>query len=376
MLSRRQALVLGTGALAAAALPAAAAAKAPIIVNALGGLYNPNIDLGQKPEWVPGGEALKVDRRAIADAHASGVTAINQTLGYVSGPDDPHQFTLESLDEWDALVNGNPKHLMLVRKAGDIAAAKAAGKIGMIYGMQNAVQIGEHLEHVDQYASRGVRIVQVTYNPANPLGDGSMAPQNRGLTPLGRQVIEKLNASKLMVDLSHSGERTCLDAIAASKAPISINHTGCRALTDLPRNKTDAELRGVAQMGGFVGVYFMPFLTLDGHPHAADVVAHIQHALNVCGEDHVGIGTDGGITGIDDLETYTAALAKEIEERRAAGIGATGERPDTYPFVVDLRGPDQFRKLAQMLADKGVKPRVIDKVLGQNFVSYAGRVWG
>ena len=376
MLSRRQALVLGTGALAAAALPAAAAAKAPIIVNALGGLYNPNIDLGQKPEWVPGGEALKVDRRAIADAHASGVTAINQTLGYVSGPDDPHQFTLESLDEWDALVNGNPKHLMLVRKAGDIAAAKAAGKIGMIYGMQNAVQIGEHLEHVDQYASRGVRIVQVTYNPANPLGDGSMAPQNRGLTPLGRQVIEKLNASKLMVDLSHSGERTCLDAIAASKAPISINHTGCRALTDLPRNKTDAELRGVAQMGGFVGVYFMPFLTLDGHPHAADVVAHIQHALNVCGEDHVGIGTDGGITGIDDLETYKAALAKEIEERRAAGIGATGERPDTYPFVVDLRGPDQFRKLAQMLADKGVKPRVIDKVLGQNFISYAGRVWG
>lgn len=376
MLDRRQTLALAAATLAAGAAPASAADRKPIIINALGGIMNPNAPLGQATKFVPGGEDLDIDERAIADAHASGLTAVNVTLGYVSGPNDPHTFSLETLDQWDAVLKGNPKDLLLVRKASDILKARDENRIGIIYGFQNAIQIGEHLERVDQYAARGVRIIQVTYNPANPLGDGSMAPENRGLTPLGRKVVEKLNQARIMVDLSHSGERTCLDAIAASKAPISINHTGCRALTDLPRNKTDAELRGVAQKGGFVGIYFMPFLTLDGHPRAANVVDHIEHALKVCGEDHVGVGTDGSITGVDDLALYQGALEKEIAERRAAGISASGERPDTYPFVVDIRDRNQFHKLAGLLADRGVKPRVIDKVLGLNFLAYAREIWG
>ena len=123
-----------------------------------------------------------------------------------------------------------------------------------------------------------------------------------------------------MVDLSHSGERTCLEAARISRRPISINHTGCRALADLPRNKTDEELRLVAARGGFVGIYFMPFLQRRAaSPRAADVVAHIEHAVNVCGEDHVGIGTDGGTTGIDDMAAYRAAMRAEVAERRAAG---------------------------------------------------------
>jgi membrane dipeptidase len=203
-----------------------------------------------------------------------------------------------------------------------------------------------------------------------------MAPENRGLTEFGRKVVERLNANKVMVDLSHSGEQTCLEAARVSERPISINHTGCRAVTDLPRNKTDAELRAVAKKGGYVGIYFMPFLNISGHAHAEDVVAHIDHAVNVCGEDHVGIGTDGSVTAIDDLKKYEGALAKEIAERRAAGISAAGERPDTYPFVVDLRGVEQFRKLARLLAAKGYSARRVDKILGLNFLAFAEEIWG
>jgi membrane dipeptidase len=179
-----------------------------------------------------------------------------------------------------------------------------------------------------------------------------------------------------MVDLSHSGQRTCLDAIAVSRQPISINHTGCRALTDLPRNKTDEELRGVAEKGGFIGIFFMPFLNPSGHATAGDVVAHLEHAVKVCGEDHVGIGTDGDVTGIDDLEAYRSHLAQEVADRAKAGIGATGERADTFPFVVDLRGKDQFHKLARMLKAQGWRQGRIDKILGLNFVTYAREVWG
>lgn len=374
MINRRHALALGAA--TALARPAFAAEETPIVVNALGGLANPNLQIGREAGAAADTLVLDVDDRGIADAKASGLTAVNVTLGYVAGPQEPYAYTLKTLDAWDALLAARAADLTLIRKAADIRRAKAEGKVGVIYGFQNAEQIGPHIERVDEFAARGVRIVQLTYNPANSLGDGSMAPENRGLTSVGRQVIERLNAARLMVDLSHSGERTCLEAIAASKAPISINHTGCKAVTDLPRNKTDAELRGVAEKGGFVGVYFMPFLNLSGHASADDVVAHIEHALKVCGEDHVGIGTDGSVAAIDDMEAYKEALRLENAGRVAAGIAAKGERADTYPFVLDLRGPDQFRKLARMLAARGHKPRVIEKVLGLNFVAYAERIWG
>lgn len=375
MINRRQTLGLAAAAFAAGG-PAFAAKDEPLAVNALGGIMNPNLQIGRVGAPAADTLVLDVDARGIADAKAAGWSAVNVTLGYVAGPQEPYAYTHETLDAWDKLLAEHPRDLTLVRKTADIARAKADGKVGIIYGFQNAVQIGEHLERVDEFAGRGVRIVQLTYNPANILGDGSMAPENRGLTELGRQVLAKLNSANLMVDLSHSGERTCLDAIAASKAPISINHTGCKAVTDLPRNKTDAELRGVAEKGGFVGIYFMPFLNVSGHASANDVVAHIEHALNVCGEDHVGIGTDGSAATIDDMEAYKAALAEENRQRVAAGIAAKGERADTYPFVLDLRGPDQYRKLARMLDARGHKPRVIEKVLGLNFVSYAQSIWG
>jgi membrane dipeptidase len=262
-----------------------------------------------------------------------------------------------------------------VLQASDIRRTQAEGKVGLIYGFQN-LEVGPDLDRIDLFSDLGVRVAQLTYNPANRFGDGCMAPLNRGLTPLGRATVDRLNAARLMVDLSHSGERTCLDALSVSTRPISINHTGCRALADLPRNKTDAELRGVAEKGGFVGIYFMPYLTLSGQARAADVVAHIEHALRVCGEDHVGVGTDGDVTAIDDLEAYKARLAREIAGRAAAGIAATGEGANTYPFVLDLRGPEQFRKLAQLLLERGHSTRRIEKILGLNFLAFATEIWG
>ncbi len=370
-IDRRQLLGLA----ASAGLAGIAQAKPPedtlsswIVINALGDLGDPNRPSnGTVPDLTP---------RVLAEARASGLTAVNVTLGYVSGTGDPFEMTARDIATTDAVIAAHSDVVAKVLTAADIRKAKADGRVGLIYGFQNGAMMGHDASRVDVFADLGVRVVQITYNPANDLGDGAMAPQNRGLTPFGREVIARLNDRRVMVDLSHSGERTCLEAAQASRAPISINHTGCRALADLPRNKTDAELRLVAERGGFVGIYFMPFLSLSGHAHAGDVVAHIAHAVKVCGEDHVGIGTDGDVTQIDDLQTYQAALAREIAQRRAAGISALGERPDTYPFVVDLRGPDQFRKLAGLLRTEGFSSRQIEKILGGNFLRYAGEVWG
>ncbi|WP_336207213.1 dipeptidase [Nonomuraea sp. LPB2021202275-12-8] len=349
-----------------------------LVVNALGVLDNPNAGASEATAGalVQTSDQMTIDARALAEAHASGVTAINVTLGYTMGDFPPYEHTLREIDTWDAIIREHPEDLLLVRTAEDIVEAKRQGKIGIIYGFQNAAAVDDRADRIATFADRGVRIIQLTYNQANQIGDGSMAPENRGLTPLGREVVEALNEHRVMVDLSHSGERTCLEAARVSRQPVSINHTGCRALVDLPRNKTDEELRLVASQGGFVGIYFMPFLNATGHASAADVVEHIVHAVNVCGEDHVGIGTDGTITAIDDLDAYRDRLAVHVAERRAAGAAAAGERSDTFPFVVDLRGVDQFRQLARLLDERGFSSTRIEKILGLNFHTYATAVWG
>jgi len=363
--------------LASPALAMAKRDKKMLIINALGDLDNPNLGLSRPQSDNPvDRDQFDIDARALRDAHESGLTAVNVTLGYVGGPDEPFEYTIRTIGEWDEILRTNAKDLMKVYTAADILKARDTGRIGIIYGFQNAAMVGNSAARVNIFADLGVRAIQLTYNPANALGDGSMAPENRGLTPFGRDVVAALNARRVMVDLSHSGQNTCLDAARASSQPISINHTGCRALCDLPRNKTDEELRLVASKGGFVGIYFMPFLRTDGHPHAEDVVAHIEHAIDVCGEDHVGIGTDGDTTGIDDLAAYSSHLAKEVANRAKAGLGATGERADTYPFVVDLRGPDQFRKLVELLKARGHSEARIEKIMGLNFLAFARDVWG
>ena len=368
----RHSTALGLASLGWPVFSAAAASPQAIIVDSCGAILNRN--LKRELQEQPG--LFGIDARAMADARASGLSAVNQTIGYVFGNGEPYQESLQDVKDWNALIAQRPADLLLVRQAADITRARDEGKIGLILGFQNAAMMGNDAGRVAGFARDGIRIIQLTYNGPNQLGDGSTAPSNRGLTPFGREVVAELNRHRVLVDLSHSGQQICLDAAAASTSPIIISHTGCRAIADLPRNKTDQELRLVAHQGGYVGIYFMPFLALGRQPMAADLVAHIEHAIQVCGEDHVGIGTDGSVPQIDDMPAYLKGLEQELKERRAAGISAPGERADIVPFLPDLEGPGKFRKLADLLAQRGHSSARIEKVLGGNFVRVAGEVCG
>lgn len=346
-----------------------------LIIDALGGIGNPNVDMNRDPD-APPPPPEAIDPRALQDAKDSGMNAFNVTLGYVAGPMEPFEHSVKEIAWWDARIAANRQHLIKVRTAEDILEAQRSSRLGVIYGFQNAAMMGDDAKRVEIFERLGVRVIQLTYNVANQLGDGSMAPENRGLTDFGREVVSELNANNVLVDLSHSGEQTCLDALDASSRPIAITHSGCRALADLPRNKTDEELRLLADKGGVIGIYFMPFLKVGTQPFAEEVVAHIEHAVNVCGEDHVGIGTDGPVTAIDDMPAYRERIREEIARRRAMGISATGETDDIVPFIPDLKGPDQFRKLAGMLSTRGYSDDRIDKIFGLNFLTLMDEIWG
>ncbi|MFT7458513.1 MAG: membrane dipeptidase [Planctomycetota bacterium] len=372
-------LPIGMQALAAGVKPVNI--KDMILINALGGMSNQNswIDYVEKHSDSIGKASIirmrSVDDRAINDTHTSGTTAINATLGYVAGPEEPYEYTINDIAEWNAIIRQYPDDLLKVWTAEDILKAKKEHRIGVIFGFQNAQSVGEDASRIKTFANLGVRIIQLTYNDRNQIGDGSAVPDNEGLTTFGSEVVEALNENKVLVDLSHSGEKTCLDAIKASNVPITISHTGCRALANLPRNKTDEEIRQVAEKGGVVGIYFMPFLRVDGQARASDVVNHIEHAIKICGEDHVGIGTDGDATNIDDMKKYRLAIAGEIRQRQQAGVSAAGESNQVVPLIPDLMGPSQFQILADTLHSRDHSIARVEKLLGGNFLRLMRDVW-
>jgi len=188
--------------------------------------------------------------------------------------------------------------------------------------------------------------------------------------------VEAFNHNKILVDGSHGGAQTILDGIAASSAPTAITHTGCRALVDVPRNVGDDVLRALAQKGGVAGIYFMPFIRAHGQATSADLIAHLEHAINIAGEDHVGLGTDGSISA---QATDAAALERQhqfVDARRQAGIAAPGEDRDVFNIVTEYNQPRRFELLANDLQTRGHSARRIEKILGGNFARLFADVWG
>ncbi|MDH3223719.1 MAG: dipeptidase, partial [Gemmatimonadota bacterium] len=159
----------------------------------------------------------------------------------------------------------------------------------------------------------------------------------------------------------------------ASRQPVSFTHTGCNALYRHPRNKDDEALRLLSERGGVVGIYLMPFLNAEGSPSAEDVLDHIEHALNVCGEDHVGIGSDQGIVPLDLGGDFRTRFEEVSVLRAEAGIAAP--REDTVPFVPELNHPRRMETIAAMMAERGHPGAVIEKVIGGNFIRLLDDVW-
>jgi membrane dipeptidase len=342
--------------------------RGAIVADSLGGIGT-NIDSEEFQPLTPS---------EVNDARLSGITLVNMTVNTVGSYATDYEKTVRYIAYWFKEIAAHPDICMHVLHAKDIAEAKRTGRLGVIYNFQDATPIGEDLSRVDVFLNFGVRNFQLTYNRRNLVGDGCLEPDNAGISKFGHEFIAKLNERHALVDLSHAGERTTLEAIEASKAPIAITHTGCAALVPNPRNKTDKELRGVADKGGYAGIYLVPFFLRKpgmGQATAEDVILHIEHAINVCGEDHVGIGTDGALSAIKITPQYTKEYVNEIKERRKLGISAPGEDPDIYPFVPDLNRVDRFARIAELLSRRKHSDARIEKVLGGNFARLLQDVW-
>ena len=324
----------------------------------------------------PDGTALEAppSERLLRDLHASGVTAVSMTLSVGSNGDRLSK-ALQRVAIFDEKVAAAPDVLLRVRTAADLGTAKKTGRLGLIYNVQDTSLLENDLTRVALLHSLGLRQMQMTYNVRNLVGDGCLERGNAGLSNLGRDLVAELGRAGVVMDLSHAGQRTIAEAIAEAKAPPVISHTGCRSLNDHPRNVYDAELRALAAKGGVVGIYFMPFLVERGVARKEDLIRHLEHAVNVCGEDHVGLGTDGMVSArvIDDA--YRESLREDYESRVKQGIAAPGEGPDAYQLVLDYNEPRRMQRLAEDLSARGWSHGRICKLLGSNFARVFNEVW-
>lgn len=311
-----------------------------------------------------------LDETMVANARTSGITAMNVT---VSGGDTAS--TLGRVSPWFANVERWPDVFRMVRSVEQLRDAKETARVGIVLGFQDTTPYEGDLSRIRTFHDLGVRVVQLTYNVRNLVGDGCLEPGNAGLSAYGHAVVERLNELGSIVDLSHCGKRTTAEGIRASAAPVGITHTGCAAVAPHPRSKDDEELRAAADGGGVVGIYLMPFLSPGRVSTANDVLAHIEHALDVCGEDHVGIGSDLSITPIDGSEEYWSQHREFVARRIEAGIAAPAEDPDVLFTVPDLNSHRRMDMIADLLAARGHNDRVIEKVIGGNWLRLCDEVW-
>ena len=291
-----------------------------------------------------------------------GITAFHNSVG-VGTYDEALQF----IAAWSGFAGRNSEVFSLVGRVEDIDRAKAKRKTAVVMGLQNADQFRTPSDVKDFY-DLGLRCAQLTYNTQNLIGSGSTERVDGGVTDYGIKIIEAMNDAGMLIDVSHSGDRTTLDAIELSPRPIAITHSNCRALNNHPRLKTDEAIKKLAAKGGVMGITGVRNFVKDKEPTTIeDIVDHIDHVVKLVGIEHVGIGSDSDLMGYDHMP-------KDQYEKLKAAYKAS------YSFRsrIDTDGFDHPQKvydLTEALLRRGYGEANIQAVLGGNFRRLLGATW-
>ena len=360
---------LGLGLTSGGALPAPS--EAPVPTAGARDLYRRALvlDCNLAPDL---DGQLPLSPATLDTLRSSGVTVMKSTLG---GFDDSMDGTLAEIAFYQQLIEVHPDVFMQVRRTADFVTAKHENKLGIIFSFEGVGMLEGKLERIELFRRLGVRVMQLSYNNTSVFGSGVMVSAGSpGLTQLGHSAVAKMNELGVAIDLSHANPATTRDAMAASTRPVLMTHGGCAAVHPHPRNKTDEQLRALADKGGVIGIYDLPYLTASPRqPEVKDYIEHMAHALTVCGEDHVGIGSDQSVQPFDTSPKGLKEFQEEEDKRHAAGVAAPEE--DRPAYVAGLNIPNRCEVIADNLLKRGYPARVTEKVLGSNFVRAFGEIW-
>jgi membrane dipeptidase len=316
-------------------------------------------------DFSPESFAKPISDKAAAEFRACGITGFHNSVG-VGGP-DAYEQALQFIAAWSGFAGRNADIFSLVGTAKDLDKAKAQKKSAIIMGLQNADQF-RTAKDVKDFYDLGLRCAQLTYNSQNWIASGSTERVDGGVTDYGVEIINAMNEVGMLVDVSHSGPKTTMDAVELSKGPIAFTHTNCKALNDHPRLKTDEAIKACAAKGGVIGITGVRNFVSAKEPTTVDtMIDHIDRVVKLTSIEHVGIGSDADLNGYDDMPP-------EQNKMLRAGYKSSyafREKLDTDGFDTPMKMFD----LTDALIRRGYTDDQITLILGGNFRRLLGSVW-
>jgi membrane dipeptidase len=319
---------------------------------------------------------MAVYPRGVEDYRAGGVTAIGATVGtQITGLALNATEGFNSVARIYDLIRQMPDELRLIETVEDFARAKQEGKLGVLLHFQTASPFEQELRYVELFYRLGVRAALLTYNIRNLVADGCTERTDSGLSRLGVRLVKEMNRVGMVVDGSHTGLRSSLDAIEVSEAPFIFSHSGAKAVYDHARNITDEQIRACAATGGVIGVVGLPYFLGDAaNPELETVVRHIVYIAELVGVEHVGIGMDyhEGVTPYATLEEQEA----RNRGRTTEGLWREGDfPPPPYRYAPEIETPAGMRNLTAALLRHGFSYHETKGIMGENFLRVFHSVW-
>lgn len=284
------------------------------------------------------------------------------------------QTAIDEIMVWKKRIKEMPDQYMMALSASDFEHAKRENKLAVMMNFQNATMLEGEVDNIDVLHAIGMRCFQLTYNSRNLVGDGSTERTNVGLSDFGVDVVKRMNQIGVLVDVSHSGRQTTLDAVAYSEKPIAYTHTMAEALRpNHPRAKTDEQFKALAEKGGVAGIAALGYFIgkNPGTDTTLETYAdHIEHAVNVAGYDHVALSTDFPVRGLKSWATK-----EEWYEPRLKFFKPSYD-VQWPPYIPELDTPDRFRNVITVLDRRGWSTRQLENLLGGNWMRLFRDVFG
>jgi membrane dipeptidase len=299
-----------------------------------------------------------------------GVTAIAPTVATTESA----RTTLDRIAAWHRLLHER-NDLLLVRQARDIETAKQSGRLGIYLHFQGADPIEDNLDLIHLYKALGVGVVQLAYNVKNRVGDGCEERTDAGLSRFGVRLVERLNSARVIVDCTHTGFRTSMDAIEYSSAPVILSHSNSKSVHPSARNVPGELIDAIAQSDGVIGVVGFPAMVAStATPSLDQFIAHIDAIVQRVGVNHVGLGVDYyvGQAGVASDEDAKRGYDKAIR----SGAWGSAYPPPPHHYPAGIETPRTLPNLTRRLLELGYCESDIRKILGENWLRVMRSVWG
>ena len=304
------------------------------------------------------------NRELFEDVWTAGFTAIHVTLVYWENTEE----SFKKFDEWGKLIQDNQDIISHAKGVNDILIAKKNNKVAFIFGFQNSAPINNDIFLIEKFYTRGLRFMQLTYNNQTALGGGCYEQNDSGVSRFGKNVIEEMNRLGIVVDLSHAGKKTCLDAIKFSSKPVAISHANPLFFHNSIRNIDNEVLKELSKKNGFIGLSLYPLHLKDhGDCRLEDYCMMIHQLINMIGDDCIGIGSDLCKNWKDEVLLWmrNGKWTKKLDYGEST--------------VKSLKWPEQpkwFEKgsdiinLYEALIKSGIKEKTVINIMGLNWLNF------